>query len=86
MLSELHINLFLMHFSFYNWETQTAVATSSPNYTVIAENANGLLFKNKRDRKIINVDPSVSRMPISLTVSTSELHFLHPNILLCKSK
>ncbi|KAK4473452.1 hypothetical protein MN116_002820 [Schistosoma mekongi] len=44
--------------SFYNWETQYAVATSSPNYTVITENANGILFKNKRDRKIINVDPT----------------------------
>ncbi|CAL8104993.1 unnamed protein product [Calicophoron daubneyi] len=46
--------------SFYNWETQNVVATSSPNYTVLAENANGLLFKNKRDRKIINVDPTAS--------------------------
>ncbi|KAF7257531.1 hypothetical protein EG68_04258 [Paragonimus skrjabini miyazakii] len=44
--------------SFYNWETQNVVATSSPNYTVLAENPNGLLFKNKRDRKILNVDPS----------------------------
>lgn len=26
---------------------------------MIAENASGLLFKNKRDRKIINVDPKV---------------------------
>ena len=26
---------------------------------VIAENATGLLFKNKRDRKILNVDPKV---------------------------
>ncbi|KAG5454234.1 Cilia- and flagella-associated protein 299 [Clonorchis sinensis] len=45
--------------SFYNWETQNVVATSSPNYTVLAENPSGLLFKNKRDRKIINVDPTV---------------------------
>ncbi|KAA3678377.1 uncharacterized protein DEA37_0007671 [Paragonimus westermani] len=44
--------------SFYNWETQNVVATSSPNYTVLAENPSGLLFKNKRDRKILNVDPS----------------------------
>merc|ERR1711912_224237 len=29
----------------------------TPNYQVIAENATGLLFKNKRDRKILNVDP-----------------------------
>lgn len=44
--------------SFYNWETQKVIATSSANYTVLAENPAGLLFKNKRDRKIINVDPS----------------------------
>ena len=30
---------------------------------VIAENDSGLLFKNKRDRKIINVDPSVRQCP-----------------------
>lgn len=30
---------------------------------VIAENDSGLLFKNKRDRKIINVDPSVRQGP-----------------------
>jgi len=43
--------------SFYNWETQTSTSNPTPNYQVIAENASGLLFKNKRDRKIINVDP-----------------------------
>nr|XP_047930390.1 cilia- and flagella-associated protein 299 isoform X4 [Anser cygnoides] len=31
----------------------------SPNYKVIAESACGLLFKNKRDGKIINVNPEV---------------------------
>lgn len=30
--------------------------TTSP-LQVIAENEKGLLFKNKRDRKVINVDP-----------------------------
>ncbi|XP_048590233.1 uncharacterized protein LOC5501385 isoform X2 [Nematostella vectensis] len=43
--------------SFYNWETQTATSNPTPNYQVIAENSIGLLFKNKRDRKILNVDP-----------------------------
>ena len=28
-------------------------------FQVIAENPSGLLFKNKRDRKILNVDPKV---------------------------
>ncbi len=45
--------------SFYNWETQTCTSSATPNFQVMAENENGLLFKNKRDRKIINVDPKV---------------------------
>ncbi|KAK1174302.1 hypothetical protein AOXY_G1778 [Acipenser oxyrinchus oxyrinchus] len=46
--------------SFYNWETQVSTSNPSPNYQVIAENSSGLLFKNKRDRKILNVDPKAS--------------------------
>ncbi|KAJ3043422.1 hypothetical protein HDV00_005120 [Rhizophlyctis rosea] len=45
--------------SFYNWETQTCTSNATPNFQVIADNESGLLFKNKRDRKIINVDPKV---------------------------
>ncbi|XP_074084671.1 cilia- and flagella-associated protein 299 isoform X1 [Macrotis lagotis] len=45
--------------SFYNWDSHVAILNSTPNYQVIAENCNGLLFKYKRDRKIINVDPKV---------------------------
>eukprot|EP01137_Pigoraptor_chileana_P006288 Opistho-2@50461 len=43
--------------SFYNWETHTCTSNSTPNFQVITDNETGLLFKNKRDRKIINVDP-----------------------------
>ena len=43
--------------SFYNWETQTSMSNPTPNFQVFADNEAGLLFKNKRDRKIINVDP-----------------------------
>jgi hypothetical protein len=43
--------------SFYNWETQISTSNSSPNFQVLADNDAGLLFKNKRDRKVINVDP-----------------------------
>ncbi|KAK2542916.1 hypothetical protein Q9966_003528 [Columba livia] len=42
---------------FYNWDRNVSTSNSSPNYEVIAEDASGLLFKNKSDRKIINVDP-----------------------------
>ncbi|XP_010626897.1 cilia- and flagella-associated protein 299 isoform X1 [Fukomys damarensis] len=45
--------------SFYNWDSQVAVCNSSPNYQVIADNPDGLLFKYKKDRKILNVDPKV---------------------------
>ena len=46
--------------SYYNWETQTSTSNSTPNFQVIADNESGLLFKNKRDRKIINVDSTQS--------------------------
>ncbi|KAI9225152.1 hypothetical protein BC828DRAFT_401637 [Blastocladiella britannica] len=43
--------------SFYNWETQLCTSNNTPNWQVIADNETGLLFKNKRDRKVVNVDP-----------------------------
>lgn len=46
--------------SFFNWDTQTSTSNSSPNFQVLADNEAGLLFKNKRDRKVINVDPKSS--------------------------
>ncbi|GMH97039.1 hypothetical protein TrST_g5964 [Triparma strigata] len=46
--------------SYYNWETQTSTSNSTPNFQVIADNETGLLFKNKRDRKVINVDPNAN--------------------------
>eukprot|EP00947_MAST-08B_sp_MAST-8B-sp1_P002598 g2598.t1 len=46
--------------SYFNWETQTSTSNSTPNFQVIADNEAGLLFKNKRDRKVINVDPKAN--------------------------
>jgi cilia- and flagella-associated protein 299 len=46
--------------SYYNWEAQTATSNPTPNLQVIADSEHGLLFKNKRDRKVINVDPSAA--------------------------
>ncbi|XP_035878462.1 cilia- and flagella-associated protein 299 isoform X2 [Phyllostomus discolor] len=43
--------------SFYNWNSNTAMCNSTPNYQVIADNPEGLVFKYKRDSKILNVDP-----------------------------
>ncbi|XP_063794748.1 cilia- and flagella-associated protein 299 isoform X2 [Pseudophryne corroboree] len=57
--------------SFYNWETHVSTSNASPNYQVIAENSSGLLFKNKRDRKILNVDPK-RMLPTSVYDATFE--------------
>ena len=43
--------------SYFNWETQTSTSNASPNFAVVADSEAGMLFKNKRDRKVINVDP-----------------------------
>lgn len=43
--------------SYYNWETSTSTSSSSPNFQVLADEEHGILFKNRRDRKVINVDP-----------------------------
>lgn len=41
---------------FLNWETHNSTSNSTPNFQVVAD-GESLLFKNKRDRKVINVDP-----------------------------
>ena len=46
--------------SYFNWETKMSSFNHTPNFQVVADPAIGLLFKNKRDRKIINVDPEAS--------------------------
>lgn len=43
--------------SFYNWDTQHSTSNESPNFQIIPDYEKGLLFKNKRDRKVIYVDP-----------------------------
>lgn len=46
--------------SYYNWNTGVCLSTDSPNFKVDASSGSkGLLFRNKRDRKVINVDPGV---------------------------
>jgi hypothetical protein len=35
-----------------------STSNPTPNFQVKADNEQGLLFKNKRDRKVINVDPN----------------------------
>ena len=43
--------------SYYSWEGQQIVYNDSPNFKVDANSEAGLLFRNRRDRKVINVDP-----------------------------
>eukprot|EP01013_Petalomonas_cantuscygni_P007518 TRINITY_DN1953_c0_g1_i1.p1 TRINITY_DN1953_c0_g1~~TRINITY_DN1953_c0_g1_i1.p1 ORF type:complete len:251 (-),score=43.13 TRINITY_DN1953_c0_g1_i1:337-1089(-) len=43
--------------SYYNWRTQTLSYSNSSTFQVIADNEVGLVFKHKRDRKTICVDP-----------------------------
>ncbi|XP_076005473.1 cilia- and flagella-associated protein 299 [Genypterus blacodes] len=40
-----------------NWKTHKTSCNSSLNYEVIHDDPNGLLFKSKKDKKILNVDP-----------------------------
>ncbi|XP_040336136.1 cilia- and flagella-associated protein 299 isoform X2 [Herpailurus yagouaroundi] len=69
--------------SFYNWDSHVAVWNSTPNYQVIADNLEGLLFKYKRDRKILNVDPKVppgdnsTRIPIQTDLYIQAVIFDH---------
>lgn len=46
--------------SYYNWKTGICASNDSPNFKVDAGSGeSGLLFRNKRDRKVINVNPNV---------------------------
>ncbi|EFO61455.1 hypothetical protein GL50803_0021110 [Giardia duodenalis] len=44
--------------SFYNWDTQFVSSLASNTFEIIADNEEGFLFKCKRDRKVINVNPT----------------------------
>jgi hypothetical protein len=43
--------------SYYNWDSQLCYLNDSPNFRVDANSEEGLLFRNKRDRKVIDVNP-----------------------------
>ena len=43
--------------SFFNWDSGHPIINNSPNFRVDANDDKGLLFRNKRDRKVINVNP-----------------------------
>ena len=45
--------------SYYSWEGQQIVYNDSPNFKVDANSERGLLFRNRRDRKVIDVNPNL---------------------------
>jgi len=45
--------------SYYNWKTQNPTVSDSRNFRVIANSKAGLLFRNKLDRKDIDVNPEL---------------------------
>lgn len=48
--------------SYYNWKTGVCASNDSPNFKVDASSGeSGLLFRNKRDRKVINVNPYIKQ-------------------------
>ena len=44
--------------SYYNWESGVCTSNHSGNY-IVGEREGGMWFKNKRDRKEVEVDPRV---------------------------
>lgn len=50
--------------SFYNWTTHSSTSNSSPNFEVVHGDPGGLRFRSKRDKKLLNVDPSVRRCAV----------------------
>lgn len=51
-------------FSFYNWKTNEVASSDSANYQVITDKQTAVLFKNKKDRNIVNVDPQVGLLSL----------------------
>ena len=45
--------------SYFHWEAQQPMMNNSPNFRVDAHDERGILFRNRRDRKVISVDPAV---------------------------
>ncbi|XP_008334055.1 cilia- and flagella-associated protein 299 [Cynoglossus semilaevis] len=65
---------------YYNWKTQVSTSNSSENFEVIYDDPGGLLFRNKRDKKVLNVDPeSGPGEDSSRTILQSDL-YLHVTI------
>ena len=47
--------------SYFSFESQSCHLNDSSNFRTDANSEEGLMFRNKRDRKLINVNPSLSK-------------------------
>ncbi|XP_058231209.1 cilia- and flagella-associated protein 299 [Hemibagrus wyckioides] len=63
--------------SFYNWKTNEIASQDSENYWVTAKNTTGVLFKNKKDRNFVNVDPKASPCEHSPRIYLKSDIYLH---------
>ncbi|CAM6083982.1 unnamed protein product [Calypogeia fissa] len=63
--------------SYYNWDTKITFQNHSQNWQVIADNETGILFKNKKDRKILNVDPAVTPGDLSTRIVVKTHEYKH---------
>ncbi|XP_053510030.1 cilia- and flagella-associated protein 299 [Ictalurus furcatus] len=64
--------------SFYNWKTNEVASSESANYQVIADHpTTGVLFMNKKDRNIVNVDPQASPCEQSPRMTLKSDIYLH---------
>ncbi|KAF4074350.1 hypothetical protein AMELA_G00238440 [Ameiurus melas] len=64
--------------SFYNWKTNEVASSESANYQVIADHpTTGVLFMNKMDRNIVNVDPQASPCEQSPRMNLKSDIYLH---------
>ena len=69
--------------SYYNWNTGVCVSNDSPNFKVDASSGQqGLLFRNKRDRKVINVDPKKKLMDNTLRYQVTSKNLQYKQIVI----
>ncbi|XP_037076711.1 cilia- and flagella-associated protein 299-like [Pollicipes pollicipes] len=43
--------------AYFNWKTQSSRCNNTVNWTVLSESVHGMVFKSRRDRKVVSVDP-----------------------------
>ena len=69
--------------SYFNWDAQQPLTNPSPNWRVDCHYEKGILFKNRRDRKVVNVDPkcepgdSTKRVELECSEYTQVVFFDH---------